>query len=316
MNPIQEKQQFSLSRLESSIIRTLMYFDIFNYPLQAHEIQQSLTQTKSDLNTVQQNLEGLTTAGLISLEKGYYYLGEERARINRRIKGNHTASERMPKARRISRLIGHFPFVRAVMISGSLSKNYMDEDSDIDFFIITQAKRLWIARTFLVLFKKVFLFNSHKSFCVNYFIDTHNLEIEDKNLFTATEVSFLLPTYNYPIYELFQSQNAWAKEFYPNMDRFPSEQCTPMNKSVIRRFLEWCLSGSAGEKLDTWFMKKTLRRWQQKFSNFDKAKFEIALRTQKHVSKHHPSDFQNRVIKQLAEKKSAFESKFKVQLKS
>ena len=80
-------------------------------------------------------------------------------------------------------------------ISGSLSKGYYDDDGDIDFFIITSPKRLWIARTFLILYKKIFLLNSRKYFCVNYFISSNALEIEEKNIFTATELTTLLPMF-------------------------------------------------------------------------------------------------------------------------
>ena len=61
------------------------------------------------------------------------------------------------KALTVSRLISKFPYVEGVGISGSLSKGYYDDDGDIDFFIITSPKRLWIARTFLILYKKLFL---------------------------------------------------------------------------------------------------------------------------------------------------------------
>ena len=51
-------------------------------------------------------------------------------------------------------IIAAFPFVRAVGISGSLSKQYADENSDIDYFIITAANRLWIAKNLPAYFQK------------------------------------------------------------------------------------------------------------------------------------------------------------------
>ena len=79
------------------------------------------------------------------------------------------ANEIMPKAIKISRKIAKFPFVESVNLSGSLSKGYYDLEDDIDFFIITKPNRLWIARTLLILYKKVFLLNSKKHFIFEVF---------------------------------------------------------------------------------------------------------------------------------------------------
>src|SRR4029453_8923510 len=97
-------------------------------------------------------------------------------------------------------LIASFPYVRCVCISGSLSKKYFDDTTDIDFFVITKPGRLWVCRTFLILFKKLFLLNSKKYFCINYFIDSDNLEIPDQNIFTATELTTLIPMHDYELY--------------------------------------------------------------------------------------------------------------------
>ena len=92
----------------------------------------------------------------------------------------------------------------------------MDEKSDLDFFIITAPKRLWIARTLLVMYKRFFLFNSHKYFCVNYFVDEDHLEIEEKNLFTATELATVIPLYGQVHYTNLLKANPWLKRFFPN----------------------------------------------------------------------------------------------------
>ena len=85
-----------------------------------------------------------------------------------------------------------FPFVRGVFLSGSISKGFMSESDDIDYFIITAPGRLWLTRTLLILFKKIFLFNSFRNFCLNYFIDSENLYIPEHNRYTATEIVFLI----------------------------------------------------------------------------------------------------------------------------
>ncbi|MEM7038310.1 MAG: nucleotidyltransferase domain-containing protein, partial [Bacteroidota bacterium] len=179
---------------------------------------------------------------------------------------------------------------------------------------VTQPGRLWIARTLLILYKKVFLFNSRRNFCVNYFVDTDHLLITDRNIFTATELAFLLPAYSAETYLEFRNSNDWVRQFYPHFPPRATEDTRPTNRNVFRRFGEWILGGRLGERIDTWCLKRTLRRWKKKFSDFDDAKFDVTLRSRKYVSKHHPSDFQARVTNALRDKIAAFEGLHHCQL--
>ena len=220
----------------------------------------------------------------------------------------------MQTAYAFSRIMSWFPFVRCVCLSGSISKGYMDESGDIDYFIITKPGRLWIARTLLITFKKVALLNSRKYFCVNYFIDTNHLEIPDKNLFTATELLTLVPVYNHILFQDLLHKNTWAREFLPNHAPVPFELQLPEKHYPIKRFVEWILDNRFGEMLDTWFMKLTLRRWQRRFSGFSPETMDLAMRTRKYVSKHHPQNFQRRVLKNLEERIREFERTHQIQL--
>ncbi len=309
------KIQFAtLTELESSLVQTLLYFDIFSYPLTAQELLYCSKLPDLGLDEVHHAIGGMVAKGYLHREEKYYYLGNDPEKVKRRKKGNEEAKRRIPQAFRVSRFIGKFPFVRAVMLSGSLSKNYMEEDSDIDYFIVTKPRRLWICRTILILYKKIILLNSCQNFCVNYFIDENHLEIEDKNTFTATEVIFLLPSYNYQLYKEFRKKNSWVYEYYPNHGLRNDYPCSDKNNSWLRKSLEWTLNSRLGECMDTWCMKKTMKRWKTKFSDFDEESFEVALRSRKYVSKHHPRRFQNLVIQKLKEKRKALEEEFGIRL--
>jgi hypothetical protein len=188
--------QPSLSPLGSSLLSTIIYFSLFKHPLSMAELSDYCHYLEAPEEEIISAVRQLQQDGLLDSDGEYYFLPGESANITRRIRGETNAPEFIRKAKSNSRLIALFPFVRAVFISGSLSKGYMDEKSDIDYFIITEPKRLWLCRTLLVLYKKLILFNSHKHFCVNYFIDSDSLEIPDKNIFTSTELVFILPMYN------------------------------------------------------------------------------------------------------------------------
>jgi hypothetical protein len=203
------------------------------------------------------------------------------------------------------KLIKSFPFVKGVAISGSLSKGVMYEDGDIDYFIITAKDRLWICRTLLILFKKIFLLNSRKYFCVNYFVDEDNLQIPDKNIFTAVEISFLLPIYNAALVQQLKVENNWIKEYFPTFQS-PIEVKCYEGGSTLKSIGEQLINFLFPDRLDLFLMKLTYKRWSKKFKHFKPEKLELTMRSNRGVSKHHPKDFQNNVLKAYQERLDKF----------
>jgi len=291
--------------MAQSFIRRLLYFDIFSHPLLATEIFEYSDYQNVDFSKGLEVLEGLKTENLIKSDFGFYFIGDDVSIIARRLEANQLASQRMNDARKYVSVAANFPFVRAVFISGTLSKHVMKPDSDIDFFIITEPGKLWLCRALLTLYKKLILRNSHRNFCLNYFIDTNNLEIPDKNIFTATEVAFLLPMYNYTVYELFMSKNNWIRDEFPNCKLRQNE--TDIQSGSSKKTLEFILDNWFGKLLDQLSFSIISRFWKRKFSYLDEKKFELNLRSKKDVSKHHPNAFQERVVSQYSNKILEFE---------
>ena len=281
-----------------AVLSTLMYFDLFRHPLTIDEIQQYCQWRMISLSETAIAIEELISLKLIQHKDEFYFLSGSEQYIDLRRERNNRAALYSSKAIKWSKFISGFPFVRTVCISGSLSKGTMDRDGDIDYFIITEPGRLWIARTLLILFKKIFLFNSKKYFCVNYFIDTENLTVPDHNLFTATEIVFVKPMRDINWFNRFRESNQWVKLFYPNTSS-TNDSIPVSSQGSLKKLFEYLFSGSFGEWLDERFMRITLKRWNRKFPDRKAADFDIDFRTRRSVSKHHPQGFQRLVLKKL-----------------
>lgn len=228
----------------------------------------------------------------------YYSLSNDIVLAQRRKKGNEKAAKQIRIAKKLSRFLSRFPFVRAVAVSGSLSKNFADEHSDIDFFIITKANRLWIARTVMHFFKKLtYLAGKQHWFCMNYYLDETALEIQEKNIYTATEIVTALQFYGNADFENFVKANNWAFDFYPS---YISNYGNPKKnrKGTVKSTVEFLFDNQIGERLDTLLMKITVRRWKQKTASFKKNKkgLLLAMDAGKHFSKANPSNFQRLVL--------------------
>lgn len=295
-----------LTHQQRALIRTLLYFDVFKHPLRDEEISSFLSGPFDKRVPLSDDLQLLSAEGTISRKAGFYGFGDLTNSVAMRHVDSQRARERMVKAERMSRLIGRFPFVRAVMLSGSISKGRIADDGDIDYFVITEPGRLWIARTLLIGFKKIFLLNSHRDFCVNYFVDTDHLAIPDRNLFTATEVMTLIPTWNPSVCEAFFAANGWAQEMLSNAE-IPATTGTPSQNSRLKKAFEGLLRSRLADEIDEWCMLRTLKHWRSKFAELDRAQFDLALRTRKYVSKHHPRNFQRTVLDAYQQRIDRFE---------
>lgn len=291
------------------VIRTILYFDIFNYPLKLKEIQRFLG-VKISSEDLEDILESLVIRKYIFRQDIYFSMKPGMEDIRRRISGNSKAKQMLPKAQRKAELISRFPFVKAVFASGSLSKGYMDEKSDLDFFIITTPGRLWVARILLVIYKRIFLGNSHKEFCINYFIAADHLQIEEKNHFTATELATVIPLTGITYYSRLMHENKWLFDFFPNYSARPAQE-GPEVYPWYKKLLERGLSLFGGKQLDNLCMWLTQQRWERLYrSVYAAPDFNIAFKSRKDVSKNHPRHFQKKVIELLEEKWKAFAKNF------
>lgn len=272
------------------ILKQLLYSEVFDHPLTSKELAFYIPCETDELLMT---LNELTELKLIMHEGDYYYLFQHANKINKRISGEQKANQFISKAYKVGAFIQRFPFVKGVAISGSLSKGVLHADGDFDFFIITNKNRLWIARTLMVLYKKLFLFNSRKFFCVNYFIDDESLIIHEQNRFTATEIVTLIPIAG-EVFHAFYNSNNWTKNYFDVVPK--SVAIRNQQKNWFSRFIMYLFKGNLGERMDLWCLQITLKRWRKKFNDFDEHKFDLTLKSRRYISKHHPNDFQTKVL--------------------
>src|ERR1700730_1437647 len=269
-----------------SVLKALAYFDLFDYPINREEIGLFLDQ-KTSPGELSLSLDQLAESGLAFQFKGFYSLRNDPGFVERRKKGNIKAAGFLQTAYRISAFLYSFPFVRGIGISGSLSKNFADENADIDYFIITKSNRLWIARTLMHLYKKLtFLTGKQHFHCMNYYVDEEALTIQEKNIFTAIEVKTLIPVCGNVCLENFFNANAWTNNYYPNY-AIESQSHKKNSDPFFKKLMESVFNNVFGDRLDNYLMKLTSRRWKTKevHNRLNAAGRKMGLHTGKHFSK-------------------------------
>ncbi len=287
-----------LLNTRKSILKILAYYDVFQHPLLLVEIKEYLDQ-KIQEEALEKAVLELVESGLIFQIGPFYSIRNDSTLITRRQNGNAKAAELLVTANKIARFLYHFPFVSSVGISGSLSKNYADAGTDIDFFIITKTNRLWIARSLLHGFKKLsFLVGKQHWFCMNYFMDESLLKIPEENIFTATEVVTFMPVIGKDAVALFYRSNNWVFQYFPNKEITIHAITDAQQHYYVKNFFEYLLSYSFGRFLEKKLMQMTSKRWKQKeAAHKNNIKGEpIGLTINEHIARPNPAHLQKKIL--------------------
>jgi hypothetical protein len=169
--------------LSEAIIRVIVFFDLFDYPLSAPEIKKYLT-TPATLTEIIQALTGLKE---IEEKNGFFFLNSRSEILATRQKRHNYSLRKIKIASRFSRMFSLLPWVKTIILSNSIGQFNLRDGSDIDFFIITAKQRIWLTRLFCAGIAA--LLNSRPSakdkrdkICLSFYITTANLDLDNLKL--------------------------------------------------------------------------------------------------------------------------------------
>jgi hypothetical protein len=311
---IKAAEKVDITKMHKAILQTVLYFDIFKYPLKENEIVENCNKG-FDGAELKRSLNELVTLGYLKQVKEFFMPHwADIDNVERREKGNNSAAHMMKEVQARSKKVARFPFIKGLCISGSLSKNYFDAKSDIDFFVITKANRLWLCRTLFVLYYKLLPERKKKFYCLNYFISEADLRIEDQNIFVATELAYLIPTFNHEVYSQLLEQNSWYKHWFSNKPQDQGKDCINNRSGFLKKLIEAFFAGGVGDWADEYLFKKTARHWWKLYGHVGKDTFEVQFRSRKHVAKRHDKGYQEKVLKALDQKIKDIEDTFQQKL--
>jgi hypothetical protein len=287
-----------LTALQRDILRTFAYFDVFSYPLSGHQVYKFLPHNSVTEQTIEETLRRLEGHGLLKSESGYYFFPDRTPDlVKSRIENERRASMMLKRARRISFLLKQIPFVRAVFITGSLSKNVAHASSDVDFMIVTASNRLWIPKMILTAVRRIFLFNSIKYFCFNLFVTENGMLFAEQDIFNAVEIATTRVLWNENVYHRFQSINSWTGRYLPNWYNGDSPvRSISSVPSLFQRGLELVLNLFPLDTIDNLLMKTARRYWRKRNGQLDERKFDSLFQCTPHISSVWYDDHKSRIL--------------------
>ncbi len=260
-----------MTPLEKSILATLAYYDVLGRPMTGWEVFKYLIiknlETDKDL-TLSHILTALENspelAKLISQKNGFYFLIGRQKTVKQRIERQKIADQKWKKTKRMVKLLQLIPFIRLVVVSGSLAMDNTKKESDIDLLIVTRAGRIWTCRGLTTLFIHCLGQQRHGSltkdrFCLNHYLTDKFLKIPSASLYNAQTYAHLVPMWeskesDVPEYKQFQRANQWINNylvFYPQSQQGYLRQIKPNQSFAFSRKLrEFILNGRIGDTLE------------------------------------------------------------------
>lgn len=241
------------SDIEKSILATLAYHDMLNFPLTEWEVfSYSLSEVKRSrrvfniagpcatakalgdtrstssgtLHNFLEEIERLKTQGIIGEKNGYYFLKGREDLYAQRIKRMKIADEKWQQVRWVLRWYRFVPFVRSVFLSGSVALGNATEKSDVDVMIVAKSGRIWMVR--FLLLALTFVCGKLRSariskktsgkICPNHFITTDSLAIsaDVQSPYNAATYAHLVPVFAASWLEKFYIANEWIFAYFPN----------------------------------------------------------------------------------------------------
>ncbi len=277
-----------MEAVEKAIIKTLSFFDLFSYPLTKEEIFSYLWQTKIDQETLFKTLADLLVKKSIEQKNGYYFLsGREENYEARRVKLLE-GELKIKIARKAVAKISAVPFIKAIFVCNSVAFGLADKDSDIDLFVVTAKKRIWLVRFFtnlvLLLFglRRINRKSVRNRVCLSFYVDEENLNLQNiravpEDIYLAYWLATLLPMYDPDRVEnKIILANNWMKNILPNLPENLSSYIKEVKNGPLKKSLKIVLQKMWGNGYGN-LMEK-----QAKEAQLTKMKFSLR-------------DFQNKI---------------------
>jgi hypothetical protein len=286
---------------ERAAVQAVAYSDIFDYPLTAAELRRYLSGTP----IAQADFECLLRHGPLVPEHlseidGYYTLPGRESIVETRRQREANAARLWPRALHYGRLIAGLPFVRMVAVTGELAVNNVQPGSDIDYFIVTEPGRVWLARAMAI---GVVHYAAKRGdiVCPNYLVSELALALDDRNLYTAHELAQMVPISGFVTYRRLRELNGWVADFLPNAAGPPAVGYAAVRAERSRAAGERALRTRAGARLERWEMERKIRKLTREHGVQAEASF-TAQWCKGHVGGH-----ESRILARFDERRLAVE---------
>lgn len=204
--------------IRDALITAISYADIFDYPLTEEELLTWVPfRTGLKRSPLSRYLELVEGHGVTWKNKRLFAIRKQR---------EAWSVDKWIRAKRVANLLRWIPTINLIGVTGGLTRSNAKAQDDIDLFIITAPKTIWVTRAISTILLDMFRLRRRPQdrsvqnlMCMNMFMSEDGLALpkSERDFFTAHEVLLMTPLWDRDeIYIKFLSANRWARIFLPN----------------------------------------------------------------------------------------------------
>lgn len=225
-----------MTDLEKSILSTIAYFDVFDYPLTSVELwkwlyidpgQKNLRTEEQirifDIKNILEHSDFLKQK--VDSKYGFYFLKGREEIVELRRERYSLAERKFKKVIKIIKILQLVPYIKMIAICNTLSYSNCRDEGDIDLFIVCEKNHLWKTRFLVSGFLQFFHLRPTKSetrdkICASFFLSEENLSIKNlsigDDIYLKYWITQIFPVYDEGVYYKFLLANTWVKDSLPN----------------------------------------------------------------------------------------------------
>lgn len=286
--------------MEQAILKTLIYADLFDFPMKVWEIHRWLYGKKVTLFQVEKVLKRKRFASRLNSQGDYYFIKGRKGLVKKRLEREVVSGSFNRQVSIIGFILRIVPWIKLLGISGSLAMGNSDKLSDIDLFVVSQKRRLWLTRI-CVLSILGFLGKRRRrtdsetdaagKFCVNVLIEEDQTRFPKGDIYLAHEILQMKVVWDRKgAYSRFLNDNEWVFKVLPNWtSTYPQElSLKDYEKQLLKPVTRRADIMDFAEKVFRWLQIRYMGRISGKERVLSRALFL------------HPHDMRERVIKRFS----------------
>lgn len=210
---------------EQAILTTILYSDIFSFPLTKDELWRLLIAPQK-ISRKEFDNALLSIAQQITFKDNYFCIKGKEKFITERKKNLTAVEQKMQRAFWITQKLSRIPSLLFIGISGGLAVGNATKDDDIDLVIIVKKNTLFQSRLLVLIILEVLGMRRSRNqkypantICVNLLLDETELEwfAKHKDIYIAREVGQIVPLFEREdTYKRFLLANNWITQYLPN----------------------------------------------------------------------------------------------------
>lgn len=249
-----------------TVLAALAYADLFDYPLTLQELVKYQVGTAFSTERLIDALHSRPLCTSVSCVGDNYCLRGREAIISTRLQRAQASQTVWGRATLYSHVIARLPFVRMVAVTGALAVNNISKRPDIDLLIAAEPGRVWICRRFLIVLVRLARILDD-DLCPNYVIASSNLDLQQRDFFTAHELAQMVPLYGAKVYSDMLRANSWASYYLPSGFAPPVRRPHPIRSNPIQSAAETLLRPHAFDRLERWEMRRLRSKLRPAFGD-------------------------------------------------